>query len=294
MNKLHFLLLWFGCSLCAWAQDTGKKSFPEQGISFMIPSGFVGQQLEQGYVLASQNFKGFVLMDTNDSKSVQEMRREAAQGLNDGQGTALYLQGSFDDLGPDRIGGVFSGTIGWQPAKAYIIGILNAPGPYGVTILAASDEASFGNEVVDLARKIAASVAFTKPVEPAVDSEWKGLLSNVRLTYMSSYSSGNTGGMSSQARVDLCANGRFTFSSSSSVSIDTGGAFGSSHGGDGGQGTWKVVKTSAGVSILQLKFDDGRNWEYRLEYREKNVFLDGKRYFRTTGVDNPEYRPQCY
>lgn len=285
-----FLLVTF---ILPYAQDTGKKEFPELGISFTIPKGYYGQLSEDLYIIGSETFKGFVVLSTTEENDLAELRNEVRKGINEGFSTSLSLQGNIDEISTNSIGAELKGTLEGQKAAAYIIGVVNKSGPYGITIFAATEEAAWSDDVKNLARQIASSVVFSKVAEPSVDEAWEKSLTNVRLTYMSSYSSGLSGGSSSRSSIDLCGNKSFSYSSSSSISIDVGGAFGSSSGNNSGNGTWQVINRQQ-QPVLVLNFTDGRVWEYNLEFKDQKYFLNGTRYFYTTQADSPEYRPNCF
>ena len=80
---------------------------------------------------------------------------------------------------------------------------------------------------------------------------------------------------------------------SSNVSMDTGGAFGSSSGQDRGRGTWTVIADATGQPLLQLSFDTGEIKTYAITRDGDKTFLNGERYFRTYGDINPGDEPVC-
>jgi hypothetical protein len=285
-----FLLVTYSHS---YPQDTGKKEFPELGISFTIPDGYYGQLSEDLYIIGSETFRGFIVLSTTEENELAELRAEVRKGISEGFSTKLSLQGNIDEISSNSIGAELRGTLEGQKAAAYIIGIVNKAGPYGLTIFTATEEAAWSDDVKNLAMQIASSVVFSKVAEPTVDEAWEKSLTNVRLTYMSSYSSGLSGGSSSRSTIDLCGNKTFSYASSSSISVDVGGAFGSSSGNNSGNGTWQVINRQQ-QPVLVLNFTDGRVWEYNLEFRDQKYYLNGTRYFYTTQADGREFGPNCY
>lgn len=284
-----FLLIFI---ISSFTQETGKKDFPELGISFTIPKGYYGQLSEDVYIIGSESFRGFIVLSTMEENDLDELRREVKNGIKEGFHTSMNLQGNIDEISANSIGAQLIGTLQGQRAAAYIIGLVNKTGVYGITIFAATEEQAWSPEVKALALEIASSVVFSKVSEPALDEAWERSFANVRLTYMSSYSGGSSGGSSAKSTIDLCANKNFTYSSSSSLSIDVGGAFGSSSGSDRGNGKWKVINRQQ-QPVLVLNFTDGRIWEYNLEFRDQKYYLNGTRYFYTTRADGPDFAPNC-
>jgi len=126
--------------------------------------------------------------------------------------------------------------------------------------------------------------------------KWKYELSNVKLTYMDSYYSpsysdgGISGGYESKKVFDLCKAGYFHYYGSDNTALGGDYASGYSAGSSRGSGSWDVIANAAGQPVLQLKFNGGEVWEYRIEMKDKKLFLNGDRYYRTW---SGEYAPSC-
>lgn len=128
----------------------------------------------------------------------------------------------------------------------------------------------------------------------AIAKEWKNRLSNTRLTYLDSYSSGygdSYGGYSVHRTMDICGKGYFTYSGSSNFTMNASAANAYSFGNSGGDGTWSVIDNGSGGAVLQLNFNDGSTAQYRLGFQEGKTYLNGERWFRTTAADGDEYAP---
>lgn len=285
--KTFLFALLFALPLPALAQTTGEVDLKYLGIRFAIPEGWVGQEVDGGYLLGSHTKPGLVLLTLHELKSVEALRSNAAQGIYE-QGIMLQPAGAVQPVGQHGVGGEFAGTINGEQVKAYIIGLVNPHGS-GVSIMAATTPAQYSAEHSKLALAVADSMQFSKPETGPIVEQWKQALGNRRLTYMDSYySSGPSydgystgGGYSSKTVIDLCAAGHFQHSSRSSVSVDTGGAFGSSAGSGGGAGRWEVAGGPQGTAVLVLSFHDGNRQEYTLDYQDDKTLLNGKRWFRT-------------
>lgn len=283
-----------------WAQETGDKSFPSLGISFTIPDGWVGQETGSGYLMGSHTDPGLLMVLPHQTQSLAQLRQEAEQGLVDNEGTALVLDGSVSTYGSTGLQARYQGMLGGQQAKAYVISLLNEGGT-GVTVIAASTPDEFSDMHMAVVEQLSKTVQFTKVAAPEADGEWSELLKNARLTYMNSYySSGASyggystgGGYSDKEVIDLCAQGYFLHSSTSSMSFDTGGGFGSSHDGSQGAGNWSVIKNSENQPVLLLRFHNGEESQYVITTEESKTFLNGSRYYRTYGT-HADDGPNCF
>ena len=281
------------------AQDSGMKEFPNLGLSFTIPQGWVGQENEAGYIIGSYNDPGIILMTTHQMTGLDQLRAEAQQGVHDNQGTALSLDGTISNFSNNGLQAQYQGTVGFQPAKAFAVGLINPHGN-GISIISMTTSEQFTQKHKDLAVQIAKSVAFKKVAIVESKSEWGQLLQNARLTYMNSYYSGGGsyggystgGGYSDKEVIDLCAQGYFNHSSHSSMAFDSGGGFGSSFDQNAGAGKWKVIVNSQGQDVLQLNFYSGEVYEYVLSLQDKKTYLDDRRFFRTYGTVTDD-GPNC-
>ena len=285
------------------AQESGLKEFPSLGISFTIPNGWVGQENEMGYVMGSYSEPGILLAMTHQTSDLAQLRSEASAGVADQQGTQLILASDIATFDSDGIEAHYTGTISYQPARAFAVSLINPKGP-GITLIYMTSTEMFKDAALDLVRSTARSFKFTKvkaqtvnnPGDPS-NTNWNAKFQNARLTYMNSYySSGGSyggystgGGYSDQEIIDLCGQGYFKFRSSSSMSVDTGGAFANSNSRGKGAGSWKIVNRN----ILELTFHNGEVKQYVLTSQDGKTMLNGYRYYCTYGNVTDD-GPDCF
>lgn len=303
MKAQHILLLLtlLAAIHYASAQQTGLIDYPHLGLQFTIPEGWVGQEAEGGFLVGHQSKPGFAFLTAMEATSLEEIRAEGQQGIREADGTYLQLQGSMEQLDANSLGGVFSGTLQQSPAKAYMLGVLNPHGS-GLLIMAASTPEQYSEMHRQLALDLANSLKFSKPKVPPVAAKWQQKFSNAKLTYMESYSSSGSsyggystgGGYSITKEIHLCAQGYFKSSGSSSMSIDTGGAFGGSRGNSSGDGRWEIAGDQNGQPVLRLTFYNGKVSEYTLTSEEGKTFLNGDRYYVTYASSGTDYAPDCF
>ncbi len=86
--------------------------------------------------------------------------------------------------------------------------------------------------------------------------------------------------MTSRSDLILLADGRFTYVSSSSVSIFVDGMGGDSSGRDAAEGRWRIVG-HGGSAVLELVSSEGNRQEVALAREGTQTFLGGKRAFVT-------------
>lgn len=289
--KAFLFLLLLGSLSGVDAQISGTIDNKYAGVKFTIPDGWFGQEAEGLLLLGSNTEVGLMILMEHDYNSVEKIKQEAEAGLVD-EGVSLQRSGEYEKIKNNGIGAEFSGLLQGAPAKAYMASLVNPHGQ-GLTVMALTTTEMYSARHRELALKLANSVQFYKPETPPIVDEWRQALKNTRLTYMSSYSSGSSGGSSSEEVIHLCAAGYFKYNSNYSLSIDTGGAFGNSNSTGKGAGTWEVIGDGAGGATLKLNFNNGEVYTYRLSFEDEKTFLNGKRFFRT-GVGDPNgYAPDC-
>lgn len=291
-------LLFASCWLStSFSQATGKIDYKQLGLSFEIPDGWVGQETQIGYMMGSNTVPGIILLLPHDQPyTLDQITAHAQQGLNEGNGTILNLSGSLSDLGKQSVGGLFTGTLEGQAAKAYIIGMHNPHG-LGMTIVAITTVEQFNDQYAQYAKMVMNSVQFRKPESKEDIGEWKAWMKNVKLTYMESYSSvspgvdGMTGGgYSLKKEIDLCSQGYFIYYGSSNFNVGSDNSSAYDYSNSNGNGTWDIIVGADGNPTLLLKFNNGETASYTLTYQDSKLYLDGTRYFRTT---QGEYAPSC-
>jgi len=110
--------------------------------------------------------------------------------------------------------------------------------------------------------------------------EWIQFLAGNKLTRMSSYSSGSSGGYSARVDVYLCSDHSFAMRDESSVSVDVGGASGSSGGVGTAQGQWYVITNGQVVGLI-LEPRGGEPLQLRMDHQNGATFADGERVYVT-------------
>lgn len=128
----------------------------------------------------------------------------------------------------------------------------------------------------DTGRELAPGFTESHPLA----QQWVQFLSGNKLTRMSSYSSGSSGGYSARTDVYLCSDRTFAMRDESSVSVDVGGAFGNSGGVDRIRGQWYVITNGQAVGLI-LESSNGETLEFRMEYQNEETYANGERVFVT-------------
>lgn len=286
------LLTWLAFCQTAVAQVRGEVAYDHLGLRFTIPPAWLGQETENGMVLGSETEPGLMLMLPHDYTALDQLRAEGDSGVVE-DGVALKRSGDYRPEGDAGIGAEFSGQLQGQPARAYVIGLLNPRGG-GITIMAITSEEAWSPAMVVRARELARSVAFSEPEATSDIAEWDEFFRDKRLTYMNSYSStdygGGGGGYSDTRVIHLCSGGYFKTRNSSSTHFGNYGATGSQAAG---AGKWRIVPGAAGSAVLRLQSHSGEAADFQLDYRDNKTYLNGNRYFVTDGTHGADYAADC-
>jgi hypothetical protein len=261
-------------------------SVPEIGVSFAIPAGWNGQKQNDAIYLTSTSYKGFILVQRHAYNSLQEMANEASQGIVDeSTKTRLMPVAPFQPFGKNGMVAEFSGTAQGQKARTFAVGLISPQGG-GVTIMAATEAASYSSDYSDLVLAIAGSLSFIAagaPGGPASGGSQAGGASDSGLmNYLQgewySYSSGSTlsGGAGTERTMTLCPDGRYRDSSEFSAS---GGDWGAASA-QSGWGRWSIQGDRT-QGVITVTYPNGRSkrFPYRvISKEEQTISFDGVTY----------------
>ena len=261
-------------------------SVPELGCSFTIPAGWNGQKQGGAIYLTSTNYKGFILIQRHAYKSLQQMANEASQGIVDeSTNTRLMPVSQFQPFGKNGMVAEFSGTAQGQKSRTFAIGLISPQGG-GVTIMAATEEASYSSDYSDFVLAIAGSLSFVPGGAsggsqiPSPQSNGGGDMDLMK--YFAgewyAYSSGSTisGGAGTERTMTLCPDGLFRDSSEFSAS---GGGWGAANA-QSGWGRW-IIQGDKSQGVIMVTYPNGQS--KRITYRviskqEQTISFDGVTY----------------
>lgn len=287
----------------AEAQLSGTVDYKPLGISFTIPQGWIGTENEFGLILGHNTKAGFVLLMANEAGSMADIKAAANENLDEGNGTLLRPKGQIENISNNCIGRTYEGTMEWQAVNSYVAGLYNPHG-MSVTIIALTSTAMYDDSYKKLALQIANSVNFYRAEVPQAVLDWRQKLPGRKLTAMDSSTSSSSSTVydaegnattynegtyqSSKTSFSLCSSGYFYYYSSNSASFDTASASSMAQGSSNGDGKWQVISDAWGQALLVLRFNDGKVWEYKLSSEDGKTYLNGNRYYKTSGDMGPD------
>ncbi|KPM32785.1 Hypothetical protein I595_1212 [Croceitalea dokdonensis DOKDO 023] len=261
------------------AQTLSKQvNLQELGLSFDIPEGWQGQLDGDYIVLGHQTIPGLLILSSNTTKSITELKAFAEQGITEGN-VQLSADSHFVEKNNNRVEGYYTGIFNGQQVKAYAIGLINGRGK-GMNILIVTKTTAFTATHKKEADKLSNSVKFYKAEDSNVTTFWKQKLMGKQLYF------GLTRGDGSEKRtIDLCPDGSFAYYGNSHIAFDESYGFGSAGSNENDSGTYNIYSVGD-ISVLELAFTDGTIVEYDLSTNEEgNTFLDNSRYY----VQNSDY-----
>jgi hypothetical protein len=292
-------LLTFIILLTSLSMNSQHIDLPELGLSFDIPKGWTGDQYEDYIILGHQTIPGLMILFQNQAKTAEELKEVAMAGIVD-EGVNLKPKGEFILQSAERVQGDYEGTYQGTNVRAFAIGLINGLGS-GMSIIILTSKEQFGDQHIEEASTLAASVKFSEVKDSKATTEWKQWLVGKKLKYLNSFFSSDADGGSSSISdtkiIRLFQNGEFDYYSSSLTSVTAGSTTPLSDSDPsgsayvGGQeeniGTYKIY-TDTKNSFLELNFKDGKIHEYELGTdSEKFTTLNGTRYY-VVSLDHPD------
>jgi hypothetical protein len=252
------------------------------GLRFTPPEGWLATRVEEGnvYLLGSNTMIGVMLVLPTAATGVDALHGEMLQGLHE-EGTSLTLAGTLGAFGADGLAGDYQGIVQGQQARAHAVGRVGPQG--GATVLMTTTSEGHTREHKAAAQALARSMAFFPPDTGPLIREWDERLRGMVLSKYDRYSTGG-GGYTSRETIDLCVAGHFFQSDQFRMSIDVGGAFGSSSSQGAGAGQWEIA-VIAGQLVLRLRGHDGAVRELPLGWGNVLPNSSSARYTRVGNVD---------
>ena len=272
-----FLLSCFTNSIKA--QQT--LEYPTLGITVNVPIGFEYEENEEGLVLYTNKYPDtYFILTQHEYNHIAEIESIANVPYEEPEiGLKLSKSGDIERIDDNAIGAPFgdgvsvigltiNGNLNPEVLRSNVIDINN-----GIKL----DEISMSAEII----------------------EWIEKLKNTRLEYRTSYSSnsyssgGISGYSSSSEAIELCKDGYFNYSGSSSTSMSSGslGVLGNSNSSKKGNGEWKIEENGAQEPILILNYYNGSTEQYSMYYKKGYLYLNDYKY--TIGRGS-EYGPSCF
>lgn len=289
MGLIHFRLASF-CGLAAVAvfATTAQSEPLKPGIayegprtldvdvlrtSFKLSRGLTGTQRGEAFVMGHKSLPGLILATSRLRISAKQLMTELRGPIPIDSGVSLALDGNIKRKG-DRLVARYRGP----GVFGAVVSRRHAPSGRSVAFIAVAQSPKALAPMRKLAEKMASSVRFR--ALPKANAKWKRRLSNkVFRTF------NTTDSTSSNKTLTFCADGRYTFrSSSSGSSVIYGGAgaisSGVSYAGQGGSGgTWTVVGKGARATLQLTDTEAGEVLTFELARNKSGHWLfEGKRW----------------
>ena len=285
MKKIILLLFLTINLLTMNAQTLGKSvELKELGLSFEIPAGWSGG-VQGDYILLGHNtIPGMMLLLQNQSKTAQELKNLAEQGIAE-EGVALSPLGEFEIVNGIRVKGHYEGRYDGTAVKAYAVGLINEYGS-GLSLLILTETNKFTSVHEEEANKLLKTVTFSEPQSENNQhlQFWKDRLVGKQLKYMFTSTNRDSGGGSTGTNetktIGLCANGSFYYYARSNTSIDTGtNASRFNNAKTSSAGRYKIYASQNTVWLsLTLDTAEVYNLELSTDDASLKTFIDGSRY----------------
>jgi hypothetical protein len=260
-------------------------SVPELGVSFAVPAGWNGQKQNDAVYLTSTSYKGFIVITRHAYNSIQEMAKEAGQGIVDeSTNTRLMPVAPFQPFGKNGMVGEFEGTAQGQKARTFAVGLIS-PNGGGVTIMVATEAVSYSPDYSDAVLAIAGSLSFLAggagggPSATGPRSGGDMGLMQYFAGEWYSYASGSTiyGGAGTERKMTLCPDGLYR--DSSEFSAGGAGEWGAVNAQQG-WGRW-TIQGDRSQGVILVTYPNGRTRQipYRVVSKEdQTISFDGVTY----------------
>ncbi|MEM9931303.1 MAG: hypothetical protein AAF840_15920 [Bacteroidota bacterium] len=283
--RLLFLLFSLLFFTTLQAQYTGEVNYEAEGVAFTIPPQWVGQEMEDVFVMGSEQEAGLMVLMFHEATTLAALKVEMQAGLQEAS-VSLMPVGAVEQVSTTKVAGHYRGTLEGQAVRGKAIALLNPYGQ-GLVVFSLIAEADYAKRTDQLADLVANSVRFSPTAAGFNTSAYSGLtveqvrqdLSGNQLYFNEYYGSRTAGGGGYEINktINLCPNGTFTYYGDSYLSIPDPDHDPYLSSGKG-HGRYSFVKEEGKV-YLQLKYIDGHITYLHVTYEDNKTHLDGGRYY---------------
>ena len=270
--------------------EGGTRVTVGNGVSWAIPANWAGGIPAESsvFILASDADAGAGAVLFVPETDLKKLAKDMNDVQDLGDGVVLEPVGEpvtgksrvMQDYGNELLEGRALALLG--PDKLAVIFFLaGSPGNldrFGELLETMAATARFEKPAAAARTGVGASGS-RKPDTAGRTGPWYDLLSGMMLKQLSSYSSGSSGGYSSETVFHLCRDGSFSWYSGGSVSVYVDGGSGGTTSESRDSGQWSV-EVSGDEAYLVLVSDNGETTRHSLYYDGEKTFMNGNRYFR--------------
>lgn len=257
-------------------------------ISFSINSTWKVQENNNGYFIVDNSNAGLVALIPHRINNMEQLKEMVSrgEGINDDK-VSISPISEFINLNKYSFSGDFSGIVNQTEAKAKVIAMLSPYNQKGVIIVAIEQSENYSGKYAKLAEELAKTIKFKKPTNNSnqIVSQIKKALQGKTLFYSKNeFNTSANGSVSINEKEELsfCSNKTFSGSRLSYSSV-SGGDMSSFSGSEQPielSGTWEIL-SEMGDIILSLNLSDGNNYKTIIEYKNKQIFINGRLYKTT-------------
>lgn len=266
--KLLFLLATITAQPGQQIQAGQRAQLPGADCSFVIPTGWFGTLADNGvFVLASHSLAGMIMVTWEAGSSEPGLRQYLSQVIPLDEMTQLVPDGRPSKRGKN-LQNTFSIQTDQGVMKAYALGRM-LPGGMAFGFIGMGPAA----DLPAFKKRLQGMMKTLKLPSPQARARRAAAYAGKSLQF---YHTG--GGLADRRRIDLCRNGTFRDSSSSSYYSNTATNSFSASGTGGGSGRW-----SASGSTITLRAQDGSVESMTLRRVDGKLMINGQRWFLVDG-----------
>ena len=121
MKRLVILVLGIILSTNLLAQ---KIADDDMGIEFTPPEGWQATKKEVGYLMGSAHTQGFMLLRSDEFKSIKALKSAMKKGIQQEDGSLLKPTKDLAILGDKGVSGMYSGTIDGTEMTGFMMALM--------------------------------------------------------------------------------------------------------------------------------------------------------------------------
>ena len=160
MKNLLFTLFIVGFSSTLLLAQTDSINDADMKIQFQPPESWQATKKDDGYVLGSDKFQGFMKISVQPFATIKELRSAMMHGIAQPGGALLTPVDSLQNLGEVGVAGLYEGTIDGQEMRCYMMALMPPSKGRAAICISVAPKEVFNQSNIDQLKLLMRSVVF--------------------------------------------------------------------------------------------------------------------------------------
>lgn len=152
--------MWLCLLAIAATANAQTVSDEDLGFDFTPPDGWNATKKAHGYVMGSANTQGFMLLQSQEFKSLKALKSAMQTGIEQEDGSLMTPEGDLNMLGKQGVAGMYTGIIDEVEMKGFMMALMPEGKGVAAIGIAVAPATVFNQSNMDQLKMLLRSVQF--------------------------------------------------------------------------------------------------------------------------------------